>query len=54
MSANPLITTPGIHSGTFLHLYASDLSGSGATIDVSWWFVGDFHTTLSDMIQTAD
>lgn len=50
---NPQLTSVGIHSATFLHLYVSDLTGAGSAISLAWWFKAKFITTCHEMLQTA-
>jgi hypothetical protein len=37
----------------YLHVYVSDLSGSGGTLNSPWWAVLKQHTELHDLIEDA-
>lgn len=37
----------------YLHVYVSDLSGSGGTLNSPWWVVAKLHTELHDIVEDA-
>jgi hypothetical protein len=40
-------------NAVYLHVYVSDLSGSGLTLQSPWWMVCKYHTELHDLIEDA-